>query len=244
MDDINRERHYALIVNNSYMDDDLYYLNEFCALVKVVGLEVFVCTAQKVEVPNPATYIGKGMVDYIKNIISDLNNESEHLKDNIIVVTNFPLTGTQRYNLEKKIGVPVVDRHYIILKIFELNAHSVEAKLQVDIASLSWSKNHLINKEGAFSQVTSGGGLHNKGSGEKKIALDRRRIETMIDMKKKELERIKLARRNSRNKRNNSGEYKVAVVGYTNAGKSTLINGLINYANNNKEKEVLQLLKI
>lgn len=230
---------YALIINNSYGDEDLYYLSEFVELVFTSGYEILTTVGQKVEIPNPSTFIGKGMVESIKEYIDEKLKDDPLLQGNLIVCTNFTLTGTQRHNLEKALKVQVVDRNFIILKIFELNAHSVEAKLQVDIASLNWTKNHLINKEGAFSQVTSGGGMHNKGSGEKQLALDKRHIQWAIDARKKELERIRLARKNSRNKRNASEQYKIAVVGYTNSGKSTLINSLIDFAHNKEDKKVL-----
>lgn len=224
---------YAVLIYNSKDDKDISQDDEFISLVLSSGYDIAFGVKQNVEIPSSATYLRKGIMEKIKEYIGLFLEKMQISNDNIIIATNFDLTGTQRANLKKYFDVDIIDRTFVILKIFENNARSKEAKLQVDIASLSWSRNHLINKEGAFSQVTSGGN-HNKGSGEKKINLDKRHINLLIESKKRELERIKIARKNSREKRNNSPLYKIAVVGYTNAGKSTLINSFINFSNGEK----------
>ena len=226
---------YTILINNSYIDSSWHMVEEFASLVIDAGYMPVLSLSQKVETPHPSTYVGKGFIEKVNEAIALISRENPDYFGKIIIATGFDLTGTQRANLKKMLGVEVIDRTFVILKIFENNAHSKEAKLQVDIASLTWSKNHLINAEGAFSQVTSGGGLHNKGSGEKKIVLDRRHIDNLITAKKKELEQIKKARKNSRTKRNNSGVYKMAIVGYTNAGKSALLNSFIKFTGGNKE---------
>lgn len=208
-------------------------VNEFISLTRDAGYEVILNVAQKVEIPHAATYLGTGFIEKISQHLRYLYSINNDLFGHLVIACGFDLTGTQRANLKKMLGVEVIDRTFVILKIFENNAHTKEAKLQVDIASLTWSKNHLVNAEGAFSQVTSGG-LHNKGSGEKQIVLDRRHINNLITAKKKELVRIQLARKNSRTKRNNSGIYKIAIVGYTNAGKSALMNNFITLAGGDK----------
>ena len=222
---------YTILINNSYIDSSWHMVEEFASLVIDAGYMPVLSLSQKVETPHPSTYVGKGFIEKVNEAIALISRENPDYFGKIIIATGFDLTGTQRANLKKMLGVEVIDRTFVILKIF----HSKEAKLQVDIASLTWSKNHLINAEGAFSQVTSGGGLHNKGSGEKKIVLDRRHIDNLITAKKKELEQIKKARKNSRTKRNNSGVYKMAIVGYTNAGKSALLNSFIKFTGGNKE---------
>ena len=224
----------VVIISDTSKDKDYVYLQEFISLCLTAGYKVLFVTSQNVNNVNIATYLGSGFLQNTRDeIYANIEAEPE-IKDNLIIATNFDLTGTQRANLKKFFDLEVVDRTFVILKIFENNANSKEAKLQVDIATLTWSKNHLINKEGAFSQVTSGGGMHNKGSGEKKINLDKRHINLLIDAKKKELEKIKLARKNSRTRRNNNPIPKVAIVGYTNSGKSTLINALMNFSHNEK----------
>lgn len=234
---MNKDNAHVILINNSYIDISWHMVEEFASLVMDAGYTPILAMSQKVENPNPATYLGSGFIDKIKEAIALISSKNPEFLTNLIIATGFDLTGTQRANLKKILGIEVIDRTFIILKIFENNAHTKEAKLQVDIASLSWSKNHLINKQGAFSQVTSGGGLHNKGSGEKKIVLDRRHIDNLINQKKKELDKIKLARKNSRSKRNNSGLYKIAIVGYTNAGKSALLNSFLKFSNLSKQVE-------
>lgn len=225
---------YAVVVTNSYIDTKPQMINEFVSLVFDAGYEPVFHISQKVEIPHPSTYLGSGFVEKLKEHLNYVYSQNSEFVGKIVVACGFDLTGTQRANLKKILGVEVIDRTFVILKIFENHAHTKEAKLQVDIASLTWSRNHLVNAEGAFSQVTSGGGLHNKGSGEKQIVLDRRHINNLILTKKRELARIQLARKNSRTKRNNSGVYKIAIVGYTNAGKSTLMNHFIDFSGGEK----------
>lgn len=234
MKDNNNPTIYAIVVTNSFIDTKPQMINEFISLVYDAGYEPAFHISQKVEIPHSATYLGRGFVDKIREHLQYIYGKNEEFIGKTVVACGFDLTGTQRANLKKILGVEVIDRTFIILKIFENHAHTKEAKLQVDIASLTWSKNHLVNAEGAFSQVTSGGGLHNKGSGEKQIVLDRRHINNLILTKKRELEHIQLARKNSRTKRNNSGVYKIAIVGYTNAGKSTLMNHFVNFSGGEK----------
>ena len=225
---------YALLITNSYIDKTWNREKEFVLLTADAGYEPVLIMHQKVENPNPSTYLGSGFIEKISEGLQHIYEKIPNSFGKVVIACGFDLTGTQRANLKKTLGVEVIDRTFVILKIFENNAHTKEAKLQVDIASLTWSKNHLVNSEGAFSQVTSGGGLHNKGSGEKKIVLDRRHINNLISAKKRELEKIRAARKNSRTKRNNSGYYKIAIVGYTNAGKSALLNGFITFAGGDK----------
>ncbi len=225
---------HVVIISDTSKDKDFVYLQEFVSLCLTAGYQILFATTQNVNIVNTATYVGSGFLQDTKAEVYAHINDNPELKDNLIIATNFDLSGTQRANLKKFFDLEVVDRTFVILKIFENNANSKEAKLQVDIATLTWSKNHLIDREGAFSQVTSGGGMHNKGSGEKKISLDKRHINLLIDSKKKELEKIKLARKNSRQKRNNNPIPKVAIVGYTNSGKSTLINALMDFSHNEK----------
>lgn len=225
---------YAVVVTNSYIDTKPQMINEFISLTFDAGYEPVFHISQKVETPHSSTYLGSGFVEKLREHLQYVFSQNNEYVGRMVVACGFDLTGTQRANLKKILGVEVIDRTFVILKIFENHAHTKEAKLQVDIASLTWSKNHLVNAEGAFSQVTSGGGLHNKGSGEKQIVLDRRHINNLILTKKRELARIQLARKSSRTKRNNSGVYKIAIVGYTNAGKSTLMNHFVDFSGGEK----------
>ena len=234
MKDLSDQDIYVIAISDSNKKEDFDDFTDFLFLLLTAGYYPGFTIARNVKTINPSTYIGGGFIKAIYGVIQGYCSVNGIDLSRIIVATNFDLTGTQRANLKKTLGVEVIDRTFVILKIFENNAHTKEAKLQVDIATLTWSKNHLVNAEGAYSQVTSGGGLHNKGSGEKQITLDRRHINLLIDSKKRELEKIKIARKNSRSKRNNSGVYKVAVVGYTNAGKSTLLNRMLAFSHGEK----------
>ena len=151
----------------------------------------------------------------------------------VLVACNFELSGLQKKNISAIIGTEIIDRTFVILDIFEKNAKTKEAKLQVSIARMQYLKNHLIDEKASYSQVTSGSG-HNKGKGEKQIELSRRQINNAITQKKKELESIKLSRRNMRVARKNNPIPKICVVGYTNAGKSTLMNRLISLSKEDK----------
>lgn len=228
----------AVVLYISKQDNDLYYLREFISLARNAGYKVVETFHQNLERPSPHTYFGSGKILEIKQIIENrLQNPNENSSFEYILV-NDDITPLQKKVMEEILGLPVVDRTSIILEIFDSNAKSKEAKLQVEIAKLKYASNQLVNALASYSQVTSGKGK-NKGEGEKAIELNKRQIENKIYLKKKELEEIKLSRRTSRKKRNDTSIKKIAVVGYTNAGKSSLINGLLNYQHSHLSKTVL-----
>lgn len=228
----------VMLLTNSCGDEDAHYAAEFCCLLVAAFYNPCVFVKQAVNEINNSTYVGKGKLEEIRDFCQENNAKLEENQQIHYLACNFDLTALQQRNIEKITGLEVIDRTQVILKIFELNAKTKEAKLQVEIAKLEYLKSHLINNSASYSQVTSGGGAHNKGEGEKKIELDRRKIRDMIAFRKHELEEIKLSRRNMRNKRVNSPIPKVAIVGYTNAGKSTLMNRLLEKANHNSVKNV------
>ena len=228
----------VILLTNGIGDEDHHKAAEFCYLLLAAFYHPVYFFKQNMDEINNATYAGKGKLEEIRDFCAENNAKCEEKDKVTYLACNFDLTALQQRNIEKITGLKVIDRTYIILKIFELNAKTKEAKIQVEIAKLEYLKSHLINNTASYSQVTSGGGAHNKGTGEKQIELDRRKIHAMISYRKNELEEIKLARRNMRNKRVNSPIPKVAIVGYTNAGKSTLINRLLERANHNKDKNV------
>ena len=220
-------------------DEELYLINEFKSLLKEAGFSSRHMFIQNLKEVDTRTYFGKGKVDEITAFCRDFNSNCEDFEKISYIACNFDLTALQKKNLENITGLDVIDRTNVILNIFEKNAKTKEAKLQVEIAKLNYLKNHLINEHASYSQVTSGSGSHNKGEGEKKLELNRRAIRRAILLKNRELESIKLSRRNSRNKRKNSSIFKIGIVGYTNVGKSTLVNSLLNYCNKNENKTVL-----
>lgn len=223
----------AVLIDSSIEGSD-HYLQEFIALLKAAFYMPVKVYEQNLKSINKATYIGSGK---IAEIYEDL--QQNHHKNIKILVCNFDLTAVQQKNMEENLKVQVLDRSYIILKIFELNAKTKEAKLQVEIAKLNYMKSRLINEKASYSQVTSGS-KKNKGEGEKQIELSRRHINNAISLIENRILQIKKARQTMREKRNNTGLYKIAIVGYTNAGKSTLMNRLLEYALRRDNKDVLE----
>lgn len=206
--------------------------NEFAMLLKETHHQVVTFISQDIDTIEKTTYIGKGKIEEIAYFCFNYNANHEDEKIDC-VACNFELSGLQKKTIEEIVGLEVIDRTFVILDIFEKNARTKEAKLQVEIARFSYLQNHLIDERAAYSQVTSGSG-HNKGKGEKQIELSRRQIANAIIQKQKELEEIKISRRNSRAKRQNNPIPKICIVGYTNAGKSTLLNRLVKISKEDK----------
>ncbi len=206
--------------------------NEFKMLLHEIDLEVVEFFSQNIETIDKGTYIGVGKLQEVAAYYHQYNEENPD--DPIsLIACNFELSGLQKKNISRITCAEIIDRTFVILDIFEKNAKTREAKLQVSIARLQYLKNHLIDEHASYSQVTSGSG-HNKGKGEKQIELSRRQINNAINQKKKELESIKLSRRNSRTARLNNPIPKICIVGYTNAGKSTLMNRLVSLGKEDK----------
>ena len=206
--------------------------SEFAMLLKEINYEAAAYFSQNIDTIDKATYVGIGKLLEIKAFYHSYNEE--HPDDPLrLLACNFELSGLQKKNIEATMGIEIIDRTFVILDIFEKNAKTKEAKLQVSIARLQYLKNHLVNEKASYSQVTSGSG-HNKGKGEKQIELSKRQINGAILQKKKELEAIKLSRRNMRSSRLNNPIPHICIVGYTNAGKSTLMNRLVSLSKEDK----------
>ena len=210
--------------------------NEFALLLKEINCQVIAYFSQNIETVERGTYVGVGKLAEVAAYYHQYNEENPDYPIDL-VACNFELTGLQKKNISEHVGAEIIDRTFVILDIFEKNAKTREAQLQVNIARLQYLKNHLVNEMASYSQVTSGSG-HNKGKGEKQIELSRRQINNAITQKKKELESIKLSRRNMRVSRLNNPIPKICIVGYTNAGKSTLLNRLVGLSK--EEKTVLE----
>ena len=206
--------------------------NEFALLLKEINCQVVEYFSQNLENVERSTYVGVGKLAEVASYYHRYNEENPDSPIDLIAC-NFELSGLQKKNISQQIGAEIIDRTFVILDIFDKNAKTREAQLQVNIARLQYLKNHLVNEMASYSQVTSGSG-HNKGKGEKQIELSRRQINNAITQKKKELESIKLSRRNMRVSRLNNPIPKICIVGYTNAGKSTLMNRLVNLSKEDK----------
>ena len=198
------------------LDDKVYELEK---LVEALDGEVVLNLTQNKSYIDKAYYVGRGKVDEIKEYCEKLEAE--------IVVFNNELTGSQVKNLEEIIGVRVIDRTNLILDIFSERARTKEAKLQVKLAKLKYTLPRLSALRSGFSRQQ--GGIGGKGIGEQQIELDRRTINREIANITLQLKEIEKNRNEIRKKRINSKDPIISLVGYTNAGKSTLINKLISF---------------
>lgn len=213
-----------------------YTMSELSALCEANDMEVVQQISQKLEHPVAATYFGKGKAE-------EIFHEGElHEVETLIV--NDELTPTQLRNLEDITEMRVVDRTALILEIFASRAHTKEAKLQVQIAKLQYQLPRLrtssINKMDQQTAGNAGGGYTNRGSGETKMELNRRVIEKRINNLSKELKEIEANQETQSKLRDKSGIKTVALVGYTNAGKSTTMNGLLKMLGQDPDKEVFE----
>lgn len=190
-------------------------MSELKSLIKANNIEVLGLLVQNIKQPDISFLIGKGKLDELKNLIEETNA-------NLVVFQN-SLTGSKINNLENYLNCKVIDRTMLILDIFAQRAKSNEGKVQVELAQLKYTLPRLSGIQSQANRFGSGGtGM--RGPGESKLELDRRKIETQILNKQKELEKLKAERDVRRKQRINSNQKSVALVGYTNSGKSTLMN--------------------
>lgn len=199
-----------------------YSILELENLVKALDIKSLLTVKQKLNEPNDKYLLGKGKLQEIKDLIPIYNPD--------VIIFDNELSPAQNQNIQEILEIEVLDRTALILKIFAMRAKTYEAKLQVEIASLKYELPRLTSKFENYSQQTGGSGVKNKGRGEKQIELDRRKIHTRISFLEKELSKITKNRENQRKKRIKNEIPKVALVGYTNAGKSSLLNTLLDYS--------------
>ena len=191
-------------------------MKELYELVDSAGAEAVASIMQKREKPDGATCIGSGRLEEIKQFCSD--NEID------FIVFDTELTPTQIRNIEDETDVRTIDRTMLILDIFAIRAKTNEGKLQVELAQLKYLMPRLSGKGREMSRL--GGGVGTRGPGETKLETDRRHIRRRIEYLKDELEHMTNRREQLRSRRKKDGIITVAIVGYTNAGKSTLMNTL------------------
>ncbi|HEY3425604.1 MAG TPA: GTPase HflX [Negativicutes bacterium] len=191
-------------------------LLELAQLAETAGAEVLAKVWQKRERPDAALFIGRGKVQEISLLRQELNAN--------LIIFDDELSPAQQRNLEQSLGIKVLDRAALILDIFAQRARSHEGKLQVELAQLRYNLPRLGGQGLVLSRL--GGGIGTRGPGETKLEVDRRRIRTRISDIEKEIENIKKQRNLHRVNRQTSGIPNIALVGYTNSGKSTLLNTL------------------
>lgn len=197
-------------------NEALKSLDELERLANTAGAECFAKLTQLKNVPDTATYIGKGKLEELKEIC--VNNEVD------LVVFDTELSPAQIKNIENETECDVIDRSMLILDIFALHATSAEGKVQVELAQLKYTAPRLIGKGKDMSRL--GGGIGTRGPGESKLEIDRRRLASRISYLQGELNELEKNRQIMRAQRERSNIPKACIVGYTNAGKSTLLNYL------------------
>ncbi|MFA5098113.1 MAG: GTPase HflX [Candidatus Margulisiibacteriota bacterium] len=191
-------------------------MEELALLAKTAGSFVAGSIVQRREKPDLTTFIGKGKVEELKNLV-------KARKANLIIFDN-ELHASQQRNLEEAIGVKVVDRPELIIDIFARHAHTREGRLQVELAQSQFLLTRLSGKGILMSRL--GGGIGTRGPGETKLEEDRRKIRKRVAELKRELETLKKTRHTRNLSRKSSGVTAISLVGYTNAGKSSLMNAL------------------
>lgn len=207
-------------------------MEELESLAEACEMEVAAKIEQNLSSLNPAYYIGSGKVKEVQETVEQMDLD--------YVIFDETLSPSQLKNLQKEVGVPIMDRTNLILEIFSRRAKTREARLQVESANLQYMLPRLVGmREALGRQAGASGSMSNKGTGEKQIELDRRKIEKRISELRRELEAIEHDRNTQRKRRNDSSLPQVALVGYTNAGKSTLMNKMVETYVGKEEKMVV-----
>ncbi len=208
----------VILVGVSYQenDDTEQSLDELCELASTAGAVTVGRMIQNREAPHPGTYLGKGKIEELKQLAWELDATG--------VICDDELSPAQLANLEDLLEIKVMDRTLIILDIFAQRASTREGKIQVELAQLRYRATRLTGLGRSLSRL--GGGIGTRGPGEKKLEIDRRLIKDRIAQLKQELETVKRHRDVARQQRSKNPVPVVAIVGYTNAGKSTLLNQL------------------
>lgn len=212
-----------------------YYMSELANLTEAANMEVVGQARQNEEHIIAGTYFGLGKINEIKDMAHGLKAK--------VLILNDELTPVQIRNLEKLTKLRVIDRTELILEIFSSRARTKQAKLQVQLARLQYELPRLHPSENTLDQQrgnggSTGGGFANRGAGESKLELNRRTIGKQISIIKRELQAIDKQEQIKAKRRNQNHIPKVALVGYTNAGKSTTMNGLLKEFSKHSDKQV------
>lgn len=210
------ERVILVGVQESFAEDVEESLDELAELCETAGAQVAGRVIQNREKIHPGTYVGKGKIDEIALLMEELDATG--------IVCDDELSPAQLNNLEKELDCKVMDRTLIILDIFAARANTSEGNIQVELAQLRYRAARLVGLRNSLSRL--GGGIGTRGPGEKKLEMDRRLIHARISQLKAELVQVQKHRELIRSKRKKDQMVVAAIVGYTNAGKSTLLNTL------------------
>ncbi|MCR8645375.1 GTPase HflX [Paenibacillus sp. N1-5-1-14] len=219
-------------VNQNHQADFDYSMEELGNLAEACAVEVAGMVTQNLQKVTSSHYIGTGK---IQEVIAALEAHEAN-----IVIFNDELSPSQIRNLEADLQCKVIDRTILILDIFAQRAKTKEAQLQVEVAQLQYMLPRLIGLRESLGRQGGGVGTKNKGVGETKLELDRRRIEEKINILNKELEALVAHRQTQRKQRKKNAVPVVSLVGYTNAGKSTIMNALVEKFNPTAAKQVFE----
>ena len=217
------------INNKNNFEESIIELKNLCI---ACDIEIVGEMEQNLKKINPTFYMGSGKIEELRDLIEEMNAE--------IIVFNNELSASQIKNIEEEVKCSIIDRTALILDIFANRAKTREAKLQVEVARLQYELPRLIGANENLGRQSGGVGTKNRGAGETKLELDRRRIEDRIASLNKELEILKYQRNTQKNKREKSSIPNVALVGYTNAGKSSVMNVLVEKFINKEDKKVFE----
>ena len=210
----NVEKYILVGVSGNGRDD--YSLDELAALLDTAGGDAVCRVIQNLDSPDPSTYVGKGKADEIRNLVEMFEATG--------ILCDDELSPAQIRNLTDILDAKVIDRTILILDIFASHASTNEGKIQVEMAQQKYRLSHLHGLGKALSR--QGGGIGTRGPGETRLESDRRRIQKRISVLTRSIAQMKRVRETNRKKRRNEGIPVIAVIGYTNAGKSTLLNTL------------------
>lgn len=207
-----------------------YAMKEMISLCDAIEIEIIGQMEQKSKSPWHVSYFGPGKIEELAQLVKETEAQ--------LIVVNDDLSASQIITLEETTQVGVLDRTSLILAIFDVRAQSKEAKLQVEIAKNQYLLPRLLGSYESLGRQGGVGGAKNKGLGEKKMSLDKRRIEKEIQKLRRELKKVEAHRQTQSIARKNSALCKVALVGYTNAGKSTLMNAFLTLSKQDETKQV------
>ena len=231
----NREWERVLLVGVDTGEEQNFdnFMEELKQLAKACFMEPVGMITQRMEFVHKALYIGTGKVQEVRDAAQTLDVQ--------LILFNDTLTPSQIKNLQDELKTPVIDRTMLILNIFEIRARTREARLQVETAKLQYFLPRLVGMHEALTrQGGTSGSMSSRGAGEKKLELDRRHIEHRISELRKELDAISRERETQRKRREQSRIPLVALVGYTNAGKSTIMNHMVEQFVGDEEKKVFE----
>ncbi len=227
-----KQRAMLVGVNINNQIDFKESMEELENLAVAYEMEIVAQAEQNLKSVNKKFYIGSGKVKELKSFLDTTELDA--------VIFNNELSPSQLRNLERALEYKIMDRTSLILEIFARRAQTREAKLQVEVAGLKYMLPRLVGLNEAMDQQYGGVGVTSRGGGEKQISLDRRKIEEKITELEKELKSVELERETQRKRRSRSGLPHVALVGYTNAGKSTVMNVMMDLSQRPDSKKVLE----